>query len=192
MDEPKFRIGQEVYTVHAHDNGSIVETCPTCAGSRFVTVTGADGVGVRTDCGACSRGYDSSSGTITRYGAKAVITPGRITAIELRQRPNAPEEWAYGINGSSFHQDGLKVFLTYAEAATEGELEVKLREEENRARAFHKVKDHKSWAWHVAYYQKQIRDALRQIEYAEARLHIAKGKSLTEKKSIREEAARHV
>jgi len=167
--EPKFKIGDTVFQARAGQE-QIWITCPECLGDGRLRVILGDESQVSIECECCARGYEGSPGRISTYQFRADTREVVITGVDsniheghLRTRYNyvggcsAEECDLFGTRG----QAAIRALQLQADHETE---------ETNRIR--YKKNQSKTWAWHVSYYRKQIRDAQETIRRATAHLNV--------------------
>lgn len=170
-DKPKFGFGAYVY--HASASSKDVGTvCLGCDGKRFLTITVNDET-FTCECGGCKRGWMGATGRVSFYRYEPEIHEGFVEAIERGWSEG--DGFEYRIKSDSGGRWCLKEEDTFstreeaedrcAELVEKYEAEQKVPQKSNRD---------KSWAWHVHYYKRQIRDATKTIEYAQEQLNYAK------------------
>ena len=175
---PKFNLGDNVFRA-TWDSEPAYITCPDCGGTKFVTVRLWDGTEHTLDCDGCKKGYYPPSGTVLYYKRTPAAKSCIITGISIEAKDNKIEytcegEYTYRCDQSDLFRDQA-ICLKYAEKKAK---EAEEREKENELK---KVKAHRNWSWHVHYYRRQIRDAKKTIERAEAALSVARVKAKEEK-----------
>ena len=149
--------------------------CPECFGKRYLTVILGDDSKVTIDCAGCASGFEDPKGYILHY--KQIIDVSMITIDRVEINRDYVE---YLFNGHYLAKN-TDIFSS-KEAA---EIRAKeLAEEHNKQeheRIYRKEKNNRTWAWHVYYYRKMIRDAVKTIERAREKLDAAKTKEHKEK-----------
>ncbi len=164
-----FKIGDEVF--HARVNwGHSSLICPDCFGTLGLQVTLGDGSEHTIACAGCASGFNPPTGRIHVYEYTPVVSRHIIAGLEIDERGTR-----YKIGGggcySIFNEEDCFGFEWMAkERAEKLVAESKQKQIDDLQR---KEKDTRSWAWHVHYYRKQIRDAKKDIERAEAKLNVA-------------------
>lgn len=168
--ELQFNIGDTVWFVQAGSR-QVYIPCPDCFGQQALTVILGDGTHLSIDCDCCREGYLGSQGKIKEYQWAGSVESSRITGIQLDST-----DVRYGLHTACPE----KVFATREEAETEL-VEVVKRFEAEEARRMNYVKDTKnpnrSWAWHVRYHQREIKNAEKTLAYHTAKLAVAKVKA---------------
>jgi rubredoxin len=165
MEEPKYKIGEVVYAARF----TMVEewiTCPDCGGTKTLKFIMFDGTEHLIDCSGCSLGYDPPTGTICIHTRSPKVDPVQINNIQADgdgfKYNWTPEDQLFA--------NRERAFAKAVEIAAEEDLK-------DSDRINNKEKPARTWSWHVHYYRKQIRDAKKRIEFAEARLNVALNKS---------------
>lgn len=165
----KFSIGDIAFFARAGQM-QVWVTCPECLGSGRLRVILGDNTEASIACACCERGYEGSPGLIQTWAFKAEVEEVRITGLEsdlvdgcLRTR--------YKVN--SWIVDEGDLWRSRHAAEVRGTELVTEHEAEEKKRLGYKEKQTKTWAWNVAYWRKQIRDAKEQIERATERLNMA-------------------
>lgn len=172
MKEPKFKIGDTLYiaTFNSTDNYII---CPDCGGTKTLRVILWDGTEYIIDCQGCSAGYDPPIGYIRTYKRIPKVEVVTLSGMEINQ--NSPIE--YRVRWSSYCYRTLKedeLFVLKEDAEAKAVVTAKELEEKELAEIEQKEKPTRSWAWHVHYHRKQIRDAEETIARATDQLNVAK------------------
>jgi len=173
---PKYNIGDKVWYAHFE---SITRSaiCPECMGDRYLTVIMGDDSRVTIPCAGCSSGYDQPTGYVSYWESAPMVHQTTIDGMEVSK-----EKVKYKIETSSYSWRILHpedVFDTSDEAA----IRAKEMSDEYNKKQLDKLnkKDfqhrHRTWAWHVHYYRREIREAKKTIEFAEKKLSAAKEKA---------------
>lgn len=173
MSQPKFSFGQVVYAV-VSDTKEEYLPCPDCGGTKFVTViTHAETVTL--DCKGCERGYLGPCGFLVKYVPSVFVVSRPIVSLETDWQESGTYEYRIpSDSGGRWSKKEHELFATEEEAAASCAQVLKEKQDIEEYRISQKQKAEKSWAWHVHYYQKQIRDAKNTIEYATLQLNAAK------------------
>jgi hypothetical protein len=171
--KPMFNFGDYVYHAYLEASTKWVP-CVSCSGSGYLTII-LNGETFTIDCEDCKRGYEGSNGSRSGYTFEPATREGRICGVE--KQTYEPFDFEYRISAGSNSSWVLKepdVFATEEEALARAE-ELKTKSEAEEAkRLLSKTKPDKTWAWHVRYYQGQIREAQKTIERATIQLDSAK------------------
>jgi hypothetical protein len=156
-----------------HNSIEKQRTCPDCFGKKKLTVILGDDSRVEIDCTGCVRGYDPPRGYVTYHEYSPAVHPVVIDRVE-----ESSDGITYGFNGCYRTKE---LFLardvaearakTLAEEYNEGELK----------RFQKKEKDSHTWAWHVTYHRRCIKQAEKDLEYHSAKLGIAQKKAKEDK-----------
>jgi hypothetical protein len=171
-DEPKFKIGDSLYCVNRAQRGEHI-TCPECGGTRTLKVSLFDGTEYIIDCQGCAVGYDPPQGVILVYRIAAKIE--KVTISGVKTEAGQTTEYRISLGPCvyrTFKENEL--FKTPEEAQPRANELICEQQEQEQGRINAKVKDHRSWAWHVHYYRQKIRDAEKAIAYATDQLDAAK------------------
>ena len=158
-------IGDKVWTARLQHK-EFTEVCPDCLGDKTVTLLLKNGDKHSLECHTCNPGgYQPSRGYVTKTQYQATAKESVINEMEIR---------ADGIKYRFYDWSCNNVFETEAEAVAAAE-KIRLEKE---AEDFHrftwkKEDSRRTWAWNCSYYRRQIKDAKRDLAYAEARLGIA-------------------
>ena len=174
-----YNIGDFIWVARAGQTEKYI-TCPDCFGTLKLKVILGNGEELSIPCAGCSIGYDPPTGRIKTYEFDAEPENQKIIGIEIQD--NITYHVGNNVGDSCYRLvEERDAFKTYNEALERSKQikEEKIKEEQIRlARKEHETR---SWAWHVHYYRKQIRDAESTIEYARERLGIALPKAKKEK-----------
>lgn len=162
----KFQLGDTVYRAYARQQPVWI-TCPECLGSGRLRVILGDDSEVSIACVCCDRGYEGSPGKIQTYKFMSDVHLEVITAIEMCSEGLL----RYSVHGYSVNE--YDIFATREEALNRAETLAIEHEAEEKKRLGYKEKQHKTWAWHVSYWRRVIRDAKETISRAETRLRVA-------------------
>jgi len=159
----KFNIGDKVWVAFSGQFSTWI-TCPHCFGKKFLTVILGDDSRVTIDCAGCQLGYDPPMGSIQEYQFQAKVQEFTIERVEIAN--GAPKYNYY---------DEENVFATKeeAEARAEGFREAHERDEKNRLERL-KENQKRNWAWNATYHRRELKEALRKVEYHTAKLNVAK------------------
>lgn len=163
----KFKIGDKVWIARAGNFSESWITCPDCLGQKSLTVITGNGSYITIDCECCKAGYEGCKGQIKVYGFLAVAHEIEINEISV---DNGKVEYN--------HEEESNVFLTKVEAESRAEqFRARYESEELNRLNFMKENPKKSWAWNASYHRKNLKEALRQVEYHSSKLNVAKLKS---------------
>jgi len=183
-----YKIGDKVwYASRQTTRKSVI--CPECFGKKYLTVILGDDSQITIDCVGCASGYDPPTGSCSYYEHGANVSLVVIGRVEINS-----DYIEYGFNrvgGCMSIAKDTEVFPTKKEAEIRAE---ELAEESNKeqlAKIHRKEKNNRTWAWHVHYHRRQIRDAEKTIEYAKQKLDAAKAHT-KEKKEPDEQQPNHM
>ncbi len=162
----KYKIGDKAWQASINHNAKWI-TCPDCLGDKFLRVIPGDGVEVTIPCTGCSRGYYAPSGLIESWDYEVDVTPITISGVNS-QMEDGKEKTEYRRGCCIIEEANLFDGLQEAEKRARELVAEQAAAEEERIKR--KVKDHRSWAWHVTYHRGIIRRAKKDIERSEAQL----------------------
>lgn len=171
--KPQFNIGDVVYAAVLEGKEESIP-CPDCFGTKCLRVILGDGTEHTIDCAGCSPGgYDRPSGLIriSRYSARAK----RITISGM----DISETGCEYRSGCDNYQ-AANLFHDEAGAVARAAVLAKDREAQQLDELRRKEKPARTWAWHVHYHRRLIRDAKETIARSEAKLAVAREKSKTD------------
>ncbi len=172
MNNPKYNIGDSLYCA-SFDSMDNYIVCPECGGTKILKVILWDGTEYIIDCRGCAGGYDPPTGYIKTYKRTPKVEIVTISGMEINR--NKPVE--YRIQLSSCNYQILKedeLFVLKEDAEARAVVKAKEFEERELSEIEQKEKPTRSWAWHVHYHRKQIRDAEKTIARATDQLNAAK------------------
>jgi len=170
--KPKFQIGDQVWIARCEQEQQWA-TCPDCGGTRYVTVI-ANGDTHTVPCAGCSRGYESPSSVVPYWSYVPTVEQGVIGGVEV-----SGDSFEYRVPAgehSSWIKTEAELFLTESEALQKAQAMQEEYDVKEKARIFSKKEEWRTWAWHVTYYRRQIRDAQATIERATQQLNYAQTK----------------
>ena len=173
MSKPKFNFGDHIYWASFETEEKTVP-CPDCAGKRYNTII-LDGETFTIDCSGCEKGYWGSVGYRTTWERKPEVRDGLISGVE--QDSQDSKVFEYRVRETSFSSYIVtedRAFATKEEALTASIELAAVQAAEDLKKVTQKTKPDKSWAWHVRYYQKQIKDAQETIDRATLQLDAAR------------------
>ena len=165
-----FDIGTKVWmSIYGRNEYKIL--CSDCSGTRRIGITLPGGESYTIPCQGCISGYAEASGYIKEYVFETQVRQRTVTGVRISAHDPVEYELDGGIIG---YLD--TVFATEAEALEHGEV-LKTKAEDEANKSLHpKFKDHRSWAWHVTYYRRELKRAQHNVERYEKMLGIAKEK----------------
>lgn len=167
----KFQIGDLVWRA-SWDYRQNYVTCPDCGGTRALTFIMFDGTEHTIDCAGCAAGYEPPRGVLPVGSYQPVAHSHTVTGMKLRTEGG----FEYTLN--SGHYVGEEdLFATKEEAEARAELLSQEKAAEDLRRVYKKEKDTRSWAWHVHYHRREIKEAQRRLTYHTQKLNVAKEKA---------------
>lgn len=175
---PEFQIGDDVW-IALFDTVEEYVPCPDCGGHRSLKVTTFDGAEYVIACDTCRIGYDPPTGRCRVWKRKPHVRAGVVIGVE-----QAGDRFKYRIQADdrSYYFEVGRVSYTSDGAKAAAKALAERTDREERARLLLKEKPERSWAWHVCYYRREIRDARARIAHAERSLGIAIPEARAEKK----------
>jgi hypothetical protein len=163
----EFSVGDTVWWAR-YARKEVKEICPVCYGKRQVRVILGDDSIVETECTYCARpftayGYILNSEFVSDI--QEVVITDKIISENAGKREVEYRHYSYILT------QGINIFKTKDEA------EKRLVEiiEETQREQIEKLQSDKngkfkSYSWHVGYYQRMKRDALKQIELCDKKI----------------------
>ena len=172
IPSPKYAIGDVVYKPETSHEPAWVE-CPDCCGNKTWTAILGTGEEIAIECPTCKRGYDESPGVVQHYECDGRVVMLTIGSVRIDTSTEDPIEYMCeetGIGTGRIHrEDGLCATREEAEAELPALVkEYNDRMNENIANRNAKKRDEAGRM--AAYYRREIRDAQKTIERAEAQL----------------------
>lgn len=171
-----YNIGDEVFVACSSVQDKRV-ICRDCAGQKYLTVILGNGESHTIACETCQRcGYEAPSGYERFPEHFSKVEKVTVTGMEIK----ADEETEYRVKVSSTCSNIYKasqVYKTAEEAQVKAEEIAAERTLKNEEAFKRKVKDHKTWSWHVTYHRRQIKEEQRRLEYHTKALDYAKSVS---------------
>lgn len=175
--KPKYTIGDRVYLA-IWDQEKVWTTCQECGGTKHLRVILWDGTEHAIECQGCRSGYLGALGQVSHYERKPKAELCEIIGVEIQNyREPARISYKLSFGANCYNIDDDRLFDNSEEALKKAS---RVCEEENkieRDRIHCKVKDHRSWSWHMHYHRRAIRDAERNLKYHTEALGVAKLKS---------------
>ena len=166
---PQFSIGDTVWQAHAGQS-QVWTPCPECLGSSRLRVILGDNTEISIDCVCCERGYEGSLGKLSTYEYRDEAQQVIITGVESHLRDGCLRT-RYSVGCYSGEEENI--FATREEALQRAAILRREYQDEEAKRLQYKEKQAKTWAWNVAYHQRAIKEAQRQIEYHTSKLNVA-------------------
>lgn len=176
--KPKYSIGDLVWYAR-WDQEKVYETCPECGGTKHLRVILWDGTEHTIDCEGCKEGYYGPSGRVHRYERTPRAEQLEIIGVEVQEYREVPrvEYRLRAIGGGNWCPEEARLFLTKEEALACATTAAAEETEAEKQKVLRKVKEHRSWSWHVHYHRRAVRDAQKNIEYHSKCLDVAKAKA---------------
>lgn len=182
-----YKLGEVLYRATIQRSETEV-SCPDCFGRRHLVVILGDDSRVTIACSTCSRGYEPPRGFVKVEVIGAVVESVIVSKIEQESNNGASVVF---YSGNGFYRVSADDLFTNVETAQVRADTLALEyQQDQRERAKRKEKDGKTWAWHVTYHRRGIKDAQRQLEHHTGRLTVAlehkKGEQCTHTSSASE------
>ncbi len=171
--KPTFNIGDEVYVAGTKTETDVTQViCPDCRGAKKLKVTLGDNTEVFIDCSFCEQGWMGSQGFNRLSRIEPEVKAVRIDRITIEQDNPVAQKvtyWAhhFGWDGDRVFKDPDTALLVAKSLAYNARAEAEKRLEQ-------KDKPARTWAWHVNYHRREIREAEKKIEYHSKKLGIAR------------------
>ena len=163
-----FALGEQVWIAVAKQCVAVEQTCPDCRGRRYLTVTLGDDSQVTIDCSTCASGYNPPRG----YVLVNTYKPDAFLASIKEIAKNDEGEVVY--SGDGFYRKTEAELSDSRESALA--LAFNLAEEaylEEKARLQRKEKDSRTWAWHVTYHRRCVKQAEKDLAYHTSKLNVS-------------------
>lgn len=168
----EYNVGDKVWWAK-YQRQQVKKDCPICSGKMRVTVILGNGDHIETDCTFCKRGFQKY-GWIEEYEYVSAVEQVEIIHKEVNEGKDGRQvEYRYG----SYCLSLDNAFETKEEA--EEKLKEKIAEAQKRdleRLEYGKDNNPKKYSWHVGYYQRKKRDALKEIEWCDKKIAYMKTK----------------
>ena len=162
-----FEIGR-TYWLPSHSPRHVIESCPVCAGSKFVTVLAADEKFV-VECDACGLGYQGPQGVVGVYHYDPHADPfviARVVRVE-------GDEWTVESMAGMQAEFG-RLCETQPEALAKSQAACLAQAEHNMRQRDHRRKGVKKAAWTVRYHTDAIKKLERELAYHRGKVGLLK------------------
>jgi len=179
MNKPKYQIGDVVWT-GKWKSYEKWEKCPDCGGTKTLRVILFDDSEYIIPCETCELGYEGPYGAVRHYAYHATARELVVQGMELGCFSDEKDIWQYklGLEGSCYRQvPEHELFLDEQSALNFALAKGREMEIKEAARVLIKDKPEKSWAWHVTYHRREIKEAERRLEHSTRALGIAREKA---------------
>lgn len=169
----EFNVGDKVWWAK-YKMESVKKTCPICDGTLRVTVILGNGDRIETDCTYCERGFQQY-GYIEEYEYVSDVQLVTITHKEVNEGASGRSvEYRFG----SYCLTLDNAFETKEEAEEKLKEKIAKKQEEDLERMeMGRDGNLRKYSWHVGYYQKQKRDALKTVERCDRKIKYFKDKA---------------
>lgn len=162
----RFEIGDVVYVARLETEEEQLP-CPDCGGTLRVRVLLYNGVEHSIACEACKHGYEGPRGYIVRYAPTPKASSTTITGVDTSA---GSIQWRTELVG---YREDDDVFDNIGDAFARALDLAEKFEQEQKARITHRSNAERSWAWHVSYHRREIREAKKRLAHHEAALSYA-------------------
>jgi hypothetical protein len=179
MNKPKYNIGDIVWCGEWKSYEKW-EKCPDCGGTKTLRVTLFDDTEYVIPCETCKHGYEGPYGVVKHYAYSTIARELVVQGMELGCFSDEKDIWQYklGLEGSCYRQvPENELFMDEQSALNFALAKGRQMEIAEAARVFLKDKPSHTWAWHVTYHRREIKEAQRRLDYSLRALGIAKEKS---------------
>ncbi len=152
------------------------EECPDCAGHCYLTVILGSGEQVTIPCETCTRGFNKATGRVQAYDLGPAAVRLRIDGMEIMRHRTTYRCDFHGTE-TAHVTTGIPAedaFDTEAEALAIAEERAAAEAERQRTT---KREPHRSWAWHVTYHRRLIKQAKAELERSTGLLAYAETKA---------------
>lgn len=168
----EFNIGDTAWWAK-YEYTSVNKTCPVCFGNRCVVVILGDNTQVQAECDYCNREFNSY-GYIVEHEYITKTEEIKITGKEVSET-SVGKEITYRHENYIFRDSDI---YKTKEAAEKRAIEKKEKAEKEKLERLERGKNShfKKYSWHVGYYQKKKRDALKDIEFCDRKIVYLKEK----------------
>lgn len=180
MSDKLFSVGDEAWWAKSRTE-AVHEPCPTCFGSKRVTLILGNGEHVELYCEGCGKGYEGPQGFVTRY--KWIAEPVLVTISKVNSELTAKGETReYQWLGSYVGP----LYETEAEALAECE-RASAEHDKSDMSCAEQIKENtrKNYAWNASYHMRTAKEHRRLLAYHEARAVACKAKVAAAKESAK-------
>jgi len=161
-----YKIGDSVWVINYKQENEWI-TCPSCNGSKFVTVIFGDGTHVQVNCGLCDLGgWQGSTGLI--MGKQYLVADPK---LEVITGINVGKKDYSGVSYVTYYFDSIgrgedRVAASYNEAVKKGgRLEQKLTQNDEQELTARKKNVNKNYAWNANFHLKAAEEHERKAKY---------------------------
>ncbi len=162
----KYQIGQQVWRAgwRAFENHV---GCPDCGGTGRIRVTFHDETQVSIDCQRCGPGYNPPTGYVVVHDRKAMAISTIITGVEI---VDTSINWR---TADCYMTEDENLFDNEADCLARAAVMAAEADAQEREKIQKKEADTRTWAWNASYHRREIKEALKKIEYHTAKLNVA-------------------
>lgn len=175
----QFKIGDSVFCA-SYGMRQVYKTCEDCGGTMTMRVILFDGTEHVIECECCRAGWQGSIGKVQTYETWPSVETRIVSGMEING-----ETIRYRFGGSNSYNtfDAENVFSTREAAEARADYLADEQKKIEDERFKQKFKNNKTWSWHVHYHRRQIKDAMKNVEYHTSKLNEAKKHVKEEKES---------
>jgi hypothetical protein len=159
------------------------DPCPDCCGRRALRVILGDDSEVVIDCSTCAQGYNPPRGIVARDVYTA--NPVQVLIAKVETELLDGEEVSLYSGDGFYHAAESDLCMTEADAEKRAAELIVERDKETAAKMNRKEKDTRTWAWHVTYHRRCIKQAEKDLAYHRAKLETSLLKSKTEQREAK-------
>jgi hypothetical protein len=167
-----FAIGESIWWPAFDTLDSYID-CPDCGGTCVYRITLWDGTEHNLPCQTCLSGFLGPMGRILSPVPVAKARTGIVSGMTITQ---AGSKYQVGDGRSHWLIADQDAFTSQEEALAACPPLLAAYHADNQRRIAAKVKNHKSWAWHVSYHRREISRLREKIEQHAQQLGIARCK----------------
>jgi len=158
-------IGDKVWTARL-EHREFTETCPDCLGKKTVTLLLENGDKHLLECHTCNPGgYQPSRGYVVKTQYQASAKESVINSMEVTAEKTTYRFYNWSCSEVYETEEAAKAAAEFLRAERENE--------DFKCFVWKKEDSRRTWAWNCSYFRAQIKNAKRDLAYAEARLGIA-------------------
>lgn len=170
----EYNVGDKVWWAK-YERREVQKTCPICFGKLRVRVILGDESQIETDCTYCERGF-TQYGYVTEYEYVSAVELVQITSKEVYEGANGRK---VDYRHNHYCLDEKNSFRTKEEAeARLAEIIIETQKADLERVEYSKDRNPRKYSWHVGYYQRKKKEALREIEYADKKIAYFKSKKI--------------
>lgn len=168
----EYNVGDKVWWAK-YERQEVKKTCPICFGKLRVRLILGDDSQIETDCTYCERGFQQY-GYVIEYEYVSAVELVEIDTKEVNEDGNGRQvEYRY----NHYCLDDKNTFENREEAEEAlKEIIAKVEKDDLERLEYGKDQNPRKYSWHIGYYQRKKRDALKEIEFADKKIAYFKSK----------------